>query len=282
MSTRNCASPYCKAPFAEPDLTWKECPRCRVLAYCSANCKVGDKAHKTVCTPDNYVLRVQLLPREIVNPPVERTLSCPATATFYQLHQAMQIAFGWASSHLFDYTAKTDSHKLRVFDPDDEHADFPDYDMADFMAEDRARRGLPPARPTRTKEKRASAYYRLWKHFEDEKYQDVTLMYEYDFGDGWEHHITVVDRAPATKKFTCVSGTGHGVAEDVGGSKGWQDLKEAYLTPTDRLTPDQRDRRRWYEREAMNGDPRGLGGDRVDFFDLARCNQILRNVRVAK
>lgn len=107
-------------------------------------------------------------------------------------------------------------------------------------------------------------------------------MYEYDFGDGWEHYITLVSRAPATNKFECVSGTGHGAAEDVGGSVGWRQLKEVYQIPADRLTPDQRESRQWFEQMACNGDPRGLGDELVNFFDLARCNQDLKKVRVAK
>ncbi|KAM7203361.1 putative plasmid p 4b orf-3 family protein [Rhypophila sp. PSN 637] len=227
-------------------------------------------SHKAVCTPENYVLRVQLLPREIVDPPVEHTLSCPSRATFYQLHQALQVAFGWVSAHLFESSAKGNSHPLSIGDPND------DDDGFGFFDDSNASMGRP-----RTKRK-SSVRYKLCKYFEEPKFWDQTLTYEYDFGDGWEHDITVVDRAPPTNKFVCVSGTGHEVAEDVGGSVGWQDLKNIYRIPTDQLTQDQRERRRWFERTASNGDPRGLGGDRVNFFDLTRCNIQLRRVHVAK
>ncbi|KAK4208180.1 plasmid pRiA4b ORF-3-like protein-domain-containing protein, partial [Rhypophila decipiens] len=218
-------------------------------------------SNKAVCIPENYVLRVQLLPGEIVDPPVERTLSCPARATFYQLHQALQVAFGWASTHLFEFSTKGNSHQLSIGDPN--------HDADGFGPIDRGT------------ERKSSVRYKLCKYFEDEKFKDQILMYEYDFGDGWEHYITVVNRAPATDRFVCVSGTGHGVAEDVGASPGWEDLKDIYRIPTDQLTPDERERRRWFEEMASNGDPSGLGGDRVNFFDLDRCNQDLRRVPVA-
>jgi hypothetical protein len=34
---------------------------------------------------------------------VVRTLSCPADAVFYHLHLVLQVAFGWATTHSFDF-----------------------------------------------------------------------------------------------------------------------------------------------------------------------------------
>jgi len=94
-------------------------------------------------------------------------------------------------------------------------------------------------------------------------------------GDNWEHRITVEGRAEATDHFICLSGTGHPVAEDVGGVRGWKVLKEAYRTQ--QPTEEQRERREWYE-EAINFDPRGLAGDRVNAWDMDEVNQRLRAV----
>ena len=54
----------------------------------------------------NYVLKIHLEPNEIVDPPIHRTLSCPSTATFADLHHALQIAFGWADTHTYDFKIK--------------------------------------------------------------------------------------------------------------------------------------------------------------------------------
>jgi hypothetical protein len=100
------------------------------------------------------------------------------------------------------------------------------------------------------------------------------IVYTYDFGDNWEHHITVEGRAEATDHFVCLLGTGHPVAEDVGGVKGWDALKAAYRAA--RPNKEQREKREWFENEASNGDPVGLAGDRVNVWNLEQVNSKLR------
>ena len=53
-------------------------------------------------------------------------------------------------------------------------------------------------------------------------------MYVYDFGDNWEHFMTVKGRADPADVFVCLSGTSHPATEDVGSYNGWNDLKAAY------------------------------------------------------
>ena len=78
-----------------------------------------------------------------------------------------------------------------------------------------------------------SMRYKLCKYFENPLYEGKILQYEYDFGDGWEHSITLIGRAPSTNNwFTCADGEGHVPSEDVGGPHGWQKLKEAYRNET--------------------------------------------------
>jgi hypothetical protein len=59
------------------------------------------------------VIKLHLNPGEITNPPVVRTISCPSSMTFMALHQAIQTAFDWATTHSFDSAVK---------DPDFDHA----------------------------------------------------------------------------------------------------------------------------------------------------------------
>lgn len=89
------------------------------------------------------------------------------------------------------------------------------------------------------------------------------MVYTYDFGDNWEHYITVVGREPATNRFICREATGHYVAEDVGSWRGWEDLKKAYQARSP--TEEQRDRMAWFERMASNKDPLGLHGNRAEW-----------------
>ena len=99
------------------------------------------------------------------------------------------------------------------------------------------------------------------------------MVYEYDFGDGWEHQITVVGRDAPTRSFVCLAGSGHPAAEDVGGAYGWENLKEAYRAA--RPDASQRESRRWYQDQASNGDPLGLAGDRVNTWDREQVNRDL-------
>lgn len=94
--------------------------------------------------------------------------------------------------------------------------------------------------------------------------------YEYDFGDSWIHEFTIVGRAPATKIFKCIEGSGHHVAEDCGGGAGYIALKAAYRTT--RPNREQREKRHWYETHCTNGDPRGLGSGRERVFLDAGVN----------
>lgn len=96
------------------------------------------------------------------------------------------------------------------------------------------------------------------------------MDYTYDFGDNWVHTITLVGRAPFTPNITCVSGTGHGVAENIGSVEGWEDLKNAYRT----TSPDdeQKFAREMYETFCLNGDMDGLGGGREYEFKAEDVN----------
>lgn len=105
-----------------------------------------------------------------------------------------------------------------------------------------------------------STEIQLFQVFDDPQYRGLPLEYEYDFGDGWSHEITLVGRQDPTQLFMCTDGEGHGCAEDVGGSGGWEDLKAAYRAS--RPTKGQREHMTWYETFASNGDADGLGGGR--------------------
>ena len=111
----------------------------------------------------------------------------------------------------------------------------------------------------RTPEK-ASSMIRLHDVLDNHQYKGMPLEYEYDFGDCWCHAITLVGRRDPTKGFVCIDGEGHGCAEDVGSTPGWQRLKAAYRASNP--TKEQVDSMRWYEKRASNRESQGLGGGR--------------------
>ena len=123
-----------------------------------------------------------------------------------------------------------------------------------------------------TPEKLASKI-RLWQVLDKPQYKDKPLEYEYDFGDCWNHDITIVGRKDATDFFMCTNGDGHYVAEDVGSTPGWEKLKAAYRA--DRPTEDQKDKMRWFKQTASNRDGRGLKNGRERSWPKGEINRRL-------
>ncbi|KAH6842230.1 plasmid pRiA4b ORF-3-like protein-domain-containing protein [Chaetomium sp. MPI-CAGE-AT-0009] len=289
-----CDNPSCPLPEGSPPTPILRCSRCRTTRYCSQTCQAACWAsHKGQCRRQNYIIKFRLAPAHITSPRVERTLSCPADAPFYALHLALQTAFGWATTHSFDFAVKDPAYAppanllahiqqlkalemnggdrlpasasreylLRVVDP---------VPRDRFSGIDRVHERQ--RRHPGTVEKKSDNWC-LWQLLEKREYQGKELVYTYDFGDNWEHYFTVEGRGEFTDHFVCLSGTGHPVGEDVGGFEGWNDLKAAYRAQ--QPTEDQRDRRKWYETRTRNGDPKGLAGDRVHAWDMARVNRDL-------
>lgn len=256
-----------------------------------SDCQKQDwSGHKLDCQAQNYVLEVKLCPENIVDPAVTRTLSCPAAATFEELHETLQVAFGWASTHAFDFIIK-----------DPNAAPPREMTFEDYVAKMKGSFGQGPAQDPgprqnflRIKQYEGESmgcgvavdlmYAGLRVHPETpeivaskvklgkvlEQYKGSPIQYQYDFGDHWDHEIAVIGRAAATYIFVCTGGEGHGVAEDVGGFQAWQDLKAAYRTQ--RPSKDQKEKMNWFERQASNSDSYGLGNGRDRIFDREGVN----------
>lgn len=272
------------------------CSRCKIIRYCSKDCQERHwPQHKTKCKAQNYILKIDLAPEDITDPSISRTLSCPAGATFDALHWALQVAFGWASTHTYDFkikdpaAANEPAPDLANFTPqmigkDNTHfAGLPAPDAGprqnDLRIIEKNPRGIDAmhnrSRTHSQTPEVESKKIKLSKILEDQKYSDCEKEYEYDFGNCWIHRITVIGRDTSTEYFVCLDGEGHGVAEDVGSYKGWKELKEAYRT--DHPDEKQRERRKWFENVASNRDLMGLGGGRERLFDREGINANLRH-----
>ncbi|KAL9117229.1 MAG: hypothetical protein Q9187_006237 [Circinaria calcarea] len=70
-----------------------------------------------------------------------------------------------------------------------------------------------------------------------------------------------------------MAGEGHGAAEDVGGPRGWKELKEAYAAK--KPTAEQKGKREWYEDDCANGYKSGLKCSRHWLWDKA---EVIRNL----
>jgi hypothetical protein len=151
-----------------------------------------------------YRVRVELTGTE---PPVWRRLELASDLLLDELHDVLQVAFGWTDSHLHRFSAGSGTD-----DRDTEHY------LCPFEVEEGGD-GIPEHE------------VRL-----DELLAEVgdTLLYVYDFGDDWEHDVgleAVLPRDAAAPRAACTGGERPGPAEDCGGIRGYE-LFNAATDPT--------------------------------------------------
>jgi hypothetical protein len=149
-----------------------------------------------------FHFKIQL--QHISKPPVWRKVAVPAQFNFLKFHEVIQAAFGWENYHLFEFSAGGFGGDFRISMPDpmgwDEEGEL--------------------------KEAKKIKLSDVFKE-EGEKY-----TYTYDFGDSWEHLITLEKIADEkTIKADCLAGKGACPPEDCGGPWGYAELKETLADP---------------------------------------------------
>lgn len=146
---------------------------------------------------DVFQLRVELLGAE---PAIWRRLLIDQAVLLPELHWILQAAMGWTNSHLHQFSVG----EVRFGEPDEDFAPGPiDY-------------------------RRISLNQILF-------HSGSTLVYEYDFGDSWQHLIELEDRlehGSVTDPLPrCVDGARACPPEDSGGVYGYAELLEAIRDP---------------------------------------------------
>jgi len=152
----------------------------------------------TASTPQEvFQLKVSL---RSIRPPVWRRLLVSGHATLAQLHRAIQVAFGWEDYHLHVFTVHGEEYGPR--DPDGEmevHSE--GIELAKLCLGAKAK-----------------------------------FRYEYDFGDGWVHDLTVekiLVHEDSLVVPVCLGGKRACPPEDCGGAGGYEDMLEALEDPSD-------------------------------------------------
>jgi len=153
--------------------------------------------------PFAYIIRLEA---RIVGtePAITRSLELPSDLNFAQLHEVLQAAFGWTDSHLHQFHVGG----LTIGAP--EVLEDTAYGPRVFEATDIQLKDLT---------------------FPYEVDATLTLTYQYDFGDNWQHKL-VLRRAEIedeVKYPRCIAGDQAGPPEDVGGYSGYADFLEAWL-----------------------------------------------------
>lgn len=186
-----------------------------------------------------FQFKIQI--REIAKPTVWRRVKVDADNSFRDLHKVIQLAFGWTFSHLYSFSNEAFSPLFQIEDPD-------------FMDEDYG----SPIDSTKIK---------LNDIFVVEK---QIFTYVYDFGDAWEHKITLEKITDEKLDVpVCLAGKGKCPPEDCGGAWGYEDIKVAINEPSH---PEYEDIRSWL----------GLDEDEVwepNEFDLDEANLMLSEIK---
>lgn len=162
--------------------------------------------------PRHLHLEVSLL--GVADPP-RRQFLLRDDATFADLHEAIQVACGWRNIHLWCFR----DHREVIAAPADDN---------------------DPLGPE-------AAAVPVTDHLEP----GTTIVYEYDFGDGWEHAVHVLGHGDAeeTVQRHLLSGELAFPPEDAGGIPGYEDaLAIARGEVPDGLTDDPEElqsRREW-------------------------------------
>ena len=144
-----------------------------------------------------YQLRIELL---YLEPAIWRRILVPDAIKLHQLHVALLWTMGWAGGHLHEFVIGHNHYGV----PD------PYYDT--------------PPQVQREDRVTLAAALGARKFF----------IYLYDFGDGWEHRVTVekiLPPDPGRKLPHCLDGANACPPEDVGGPPGYVDFLQAINDP---------------------------------------------------
>ncbi len=147
-----------------------------------------------------YQIKVVLLGPK---PTIWRTLHVPGNANLGWLHAVLQTAMGWTNSHLHHFLTQD----ARYSDPSCTE----DMGFGDEPDRDEARATLLQIAPE----------------------EGAQFGYEYDFGDSWEHELTVEKILPPASGTTalCLDGARACPPEDCGGIWGYPELLKALKNP---------------------------------------------------
>lgn len=166
-------------------------------------------------------------------PPIWRRLQVPATTTLADLHPILQVAMGWHNAHLHQFIV--DGAYYSAVNLDDPFMETHDAGKAIL-------RQIAPREGSK-------------------------FVYEYDFGDSWEHVILVekiVPPEPDVHYPRCLTGKRAGPPEDCGGIWGYSDLLEILAQP------DHPEREEWLDWLGEEFDPAA--------FDVDQVNQTLQRL----
>jgi hypothetical protein len=175
------------------------------------------KAARPVVSPEDAVYQLKITLRGS-SPLVWRRVLVPGEYLMDDLHEVIQMVMGWENCHLHQFVFR-DKKSLVFVRPDEDDTDGPGFSRHTVL--DSCEHTLADLAPRRK----------------------MKFIYEYDFGDSWEHEILVEDQLPAGPAAPrCLAGENAGPPEDCGGVWGYSDHLAALADPNH---PDHEETKEW-------------------------------------
>jgi len=168
-----------------------------------AICKIGgmNKSLKTAAFDSVNEIATVRIELSDTDPVIWREVEVPTSITLKVLHDVVQAVMGWFDYHLWEFTV------------------------------DKLRYGLPMDEDWGTEPRKEAARVRLRDIL---KPGTTTIGYLYDFGDSWEHRLTVTDVRigdPEASYPRYVGGERNAPPEDCGGIPGFYDMLDVLADP---------------------------------------------------
>ncbi len=168
-------------------------------------------------------------------PPIWRRIQVRSDITLAELHRILQIVMGWTDMHLHQFVIRDKYYGI----PDEE-------DIGLSKTIDERKHKLGDVLPG----------------------ENSQFLYDYDFGDNWEHVLLIEKVLPPQKGVhypLCLDGACACPPEDVGGTLGYKHFLDAISNPTH---PEHKECLDWIGGEF---DPKQ--------FDVDEVDHILRSVK---
>lgn len=174
---------------------------------------------------------------EDTSPVVWRSFQVPHSISFYELHEVLQVVMGWMNSHLFMFR----SGDLIITEESDEDS----WEDAEF------------------RDAREIKLHELISAPKDK------IVYEYDFGDSWEHTLTLekilTEEEVQFAVPRCTAGAYACPPEDCGGVPGFERIKQIM---SNSKNDEYLDTIQWLDHYYPNYDPKE--------FSLGQVNKVLK------
>jgi len=145
---------------------------------------------KELATPELYCLAVTLRDS---NPPIWRMIVVSSDTTLANLHVILQATMGWENAHMHEFVIAKQRYGIL-------HTGWTWFGPKDEI---RVQLGQVVRKPR------------------------TSFLYEYDFGDQWQHDVeflNTVDPGLAHTNLSCLNGQGKCPPEDCGGIDAYQDM----------------------------------------------------------